>query len=33
MRGTQHSLKYVPMRIVDDKGIVLYPEAAVFEEM
>lgn len=33
MRGTQHSLKYVPMKILEDKGIVLYPDAAVFEEM
>jgi len=33
MRGTQHSLKYIPMRILEDKGLVLYPDAAVFEEM
>jgi len=33
MRGTQHSLKYVPMKIIENKGIVLYPDAAVFEEM
>jgi circadian clock protein KaiC len=33
MRGTKHSLKYIPMRIQDDKGIVLFPDAAVFEEM
>ena len=33
MRGTQHSLKYIPMRINENKGIVLYPDAAVFEEM
>lgn len=33
MRGTQHSLKYIPLKIIEDKGIILYPDAAVFEEM
>ncbi len=33
MRGTQHSLKYVPMKIISGRGIVIYPDAAVFEKM
>ncbi len=33
MRGTQHSLKYVPMKILSGKGIYLYPDAAVFEDI